>query len=205
GTKLDELKRQEVERTENDTATNERSLNGLKEREYWNPLFDDDNPNFLDLRILKSFYGRLLCPVLWNRHQSEHTTFTLMQMADLFPSPLAPITQTTKKVVALICYFTGTMKRWINKIKYRRDEFKRHEKWEQGTQKKGTSQRMDEKARKETEVKLSLSKFGKKTDGLDAKDFDPRTFFQTSCIMGSVIDTNGDDYLDTGELEALFC
>jgi len=21
-------------------------LNGLKEREYWNPLFDDDNPNF---------------------------------------------------------------------------------------------------------------------------------------------------------------
>lgn len=45
-TKLDELKRQEVERQRMIRRQMNDHLNGLKEREYWNPLFDDDNPNF---------------------------------------------------------------------------------------------------------------------------------------------------------------
>ena len=45
-TKLDELKRQEVERQRMIRRQMNDHLNGLKEREYWNPLFDDENPNF---------------------------------------------------------------------------------------------------------------------------------------------------------------
>ena len=45
-TKLDELKRQEVERQRMIRRQMNDHLNGLKEREYWNPLFDDDNPDF---------------------------------------------------------------------------------------------------------------------------------------------------------------
>ena len=45
-TKLDELKRQEIERQRMIRRQMNDHINGLKEREYWNPLFDDDNPNF---------------------------------------------------------------------------------------------------------------------------------------------------------------
>lgn len=45
-TKLDELKRQEVERQRMLRRQMNDHINGLKEREYWNPLFDDENPNF---------------------------------------------------------------------------------------------------------------------------------------------------------------
>lgn len=45
-TKLDELKRQEIERQRAIRRQMNDHINGLKEREYWNPLFDDENPNF---------------------------------------------------------------------------------------------------------------------------------------------------------------
>lgn len=45
-TKLDELKRQEIERQRMIRRQMNDHINGLKEREYWNPVFDDENPNF---------------------------------------------------------------------------------------------------------------------------------------------------------------
>ncbi|KAJ7360073.1 Nucleobindin-2, partial [Desmophyllum pertusum] len=101
--------------------------------------------------------------------------------------------------------------------KDRRDEFKKHE-MDKEHKRKEHLKEMDEKARKEEEAKYEtlkakhlnasknlhhpgskaqLEQVWEETDGLDAKDFDPRTFFKLH-------DTNGDDYLDTGELEALF-
>ena len=45
-TKLDELKRQEIERQRMIRRQMNDHLNGLKEREGWNPIFDDENPDF---------------------------------------------------------------------------------------------------------------------------------------------------------------
>lgn len=45
-TKLDELKRQEIERQRMLRRQMNDHNNGIKEREHWNPVFDDDNPDF---------------------------------------------------------------------------------------------------------------------------------------------------------------
>ncbi|XP_068760901.1 nucleobindin-2-like [Montipora capricornis] len=167
-TKLDELKRQEVERQRMIRRQMNDHLNGLKEREYWNPLFDDENPNFFGPEDFKK--------LLWKHHEE-------MDKQD----------------------------------KERREEFKKHE-MEKEHKRKEHLNELDEKARKEEELrfeqlqqkhlnasknihhpgsKAQLEQVWEETDGLDAKDFDPRTFFKLH-------DTNGDDYLDTSELEALF-
>ncbi|KAL9956022.1 hypothetical protein ACROYT_G037439 [Oculina patagonica] len=101
--------------------------------------------------------------------------------------------------------------------KERKDEFKKHE-MEKEHKRREHLKEMDEKARKEEELKFEalrqkhlnasknlhhpgskaqLEQVWEETDGLDANDFEPRTFFKLH-------DTNGDGYLDTGELEALF-
>lgn len=167
-TKLDELKRQEVERQRMLRRQMNDHLNGLKEREYWNPLFDDDNPNFFGPEDFKK--------LLWKHHEE-------MDKQD----------------------------------KERRQEFKKHE-MEKEHKRREHLKEMDEKARKEEELKFEalkqkhlnasknlhhpgskaqLEQVWEETDGLDANDFEPKTFFKLH-------DTNGDDYLDTGELEALF-
>lgn len=61
-TKLDELKRQEVERQRMLRRQMNDHLNGLKERESWNPLFDDENPNFFGPEDFK----KLLWKVIWS-------------------------------------------------------------------------------------------------------------------------------------------
>ncbi|KAK2569203.1 Nucleobindin-2 [Acropora cervicornis] len=167
-TKLDELKRQEVERQRMIRRQMNDHLNGLKEREYWNPLFDDENPNFFGPEDFKK--------LLWKHHEE--------------------------------------MDRQDNE---RREEFKKHE-MEKEHKRKEHLKELDDKARKEEELKFEqlqqkhlnasknihhpgskaqLEQVWEETDGLDAKDFDPRTFFKLH-------DTNGDDYLDTAELETLF-
>lgn len=45
-TKLNELKRQEIERQRMIRRQMNDHINGITEREYWNPLFDEENPNF---------------------------------------------------------------------------------------------------------------------------------------------------------------
>lgn len=45
-TKLDELKRQEIERQRQIRRQMNDHQAGLKEREHWNPVFDDENPDF---------------------------------------------------------------------------------------------------------------------------------------------------------------
>ena len=59
-TKLDELKRQEVERQRMIRRQMNDHLNGLKEREYWNPLFDDENPNFFGPEDFKKLLWKVL-------------------------------------------------------------------------------------------------------------------------------------------------
>lgn len=167
-TKLDELKRQEVERQRMIRRQMNDHLNGLKEREYWNPVFDDENPNFFGPEDFKK---------LLLKHHEE------MDKQD----------------------------------QQRRDEFKKHE-MEKEHKRKEHLKELDEKARKAEEEryealrqkhlnasknlhhpgsKAQLEQVWEESDGLDAKDFEPRTFFKLH-------DTNGDNYLDTGELEALF-
>jgi len=45
-TKLDELKRQEIERQRQIRRQMNDHQAGFKEREHWNPVFDDENPDF---------------------------------------------------------------------------------------------------------------------------------------------------------------
>lgn len=167
-TKLNELKRQEIERQRMIRRQMNDHINGITEREYWNPLFDEENPNFFRPEDFKK--------LLWKHHEE-------MDKQD----------------------------------KERREEYKKHE-MEKEHKRKEHLKELDEKARKEEELKYEqlqekhrnasknlhhpgskaqLEQVWEETDGLDAKDFDPRTFFKLH-------DTNGDDYLDTSELEALF-
>lgn len=167
-TKLDELKRQEVERQRMIRRQMNDHLNGLKEREYWNPLFDDENPNFFGPEDFKK--------LLWKHHEE-------MDKQD----------------------------------KDRRDEFKKHE-MEKEHKRREHLKDLDEKARQEEELryktlqekhhnasknlhhpgsKAQLEQVWEETDGLEAKDFNPKTFFKLH-------DANGDNFLDTSELESLF-
>ncbi|EDO43098.1 predicted protein [Nematostella vectensis] len=166
--KLDELKRQEVERQRMIRRQMNDHLNGIKEREYWNPLFDDENPDFFGADDFKK--------LLWKHHEE-------MDKQD----------------------------------RERREEFKKHE-MQKEHERKIKMKDMDEKHRKEAEEhfrelqekhhnqskqlhhpgsKAQLEQVWEESDGLDAKDFDPKTFFKLH-------DVNGDGFLDTGELEALF-
>lgn len=57
--KLDELKRQEIERQRMIRRQMNDHLNGLKEREAWNPLFDDENPNFFGAEDFKKLLNKV--------------------------------------------------------------------------------------------------------------------------------------------------
>ncbi|XP_031564940.1 nucleobindin-2-like [Actinia tenebrosa] len=167
-TKLDELKRQEIERQRMIRRQMNDHNSGLKEREHWNPVFDDDNPDFFGPEDFKK---------LLSKHHDE------MDKRDAD----------------------------------RREEYKKHE-LQKEHERRAELKKMDEEHRKEAEKKheelmkkhaeeaknlhhpgskAQLEQVWEESDGLDKKDFDPRTFFQLH-------DVNGDGYLDTGELEALF-
>ena len=57
--KLDELKRQEIERQRMIRRQMNDHLNGIKEREAWNPLFDDENPNFFGAEDFKKLLNKV--------------------------------------------------------------------------------------------------------------------------------------------------
>ncbi|KAK3700597.1 hypothetical protein QZH41_010512 [Actinostola sp. cb2023] len=167
-TKLDELKRQEVERQRQIRRQMNDHEIGLKEREHWNPVFDDDNPDFFGPEDFKK---------LLDKHHGE------MDKRD----------------------------------KERREDFKKHE-MEKEHERKMKLKVMDEEHRKQAEQKFKeqqqhhldeskklhhpgskaqLEQVWEESDGLDKNDFEPKTFFKLH-------DINGDGYLDSGELEALF-
>lgn len=58
-TKLDELKRQEIERQRQIRRQMNDHQNGLKEREHWNPVFDDDNPDFFTPEDFKKLLDKV--------------------------------------------------------------------------------------------------------------------------------------------------
>lgn len=61
-TKLDELKRQEIERQRMIRRQMNDHNNGIKEREHWNPVFDDDNPDFFGPEDFKKLLSKVsLC------------------------------------------------------------------------------------------------------------------------------------------------
>ena len=60
-TKLDELKRQEVERQRMIRRQMNDHNNGLKEREHWNPIFDDENPDFFGPEDFKKLLNKVQC------------------------------------------------------------------------------------------------------------------------------------------------
>lgn len=62
--KLDELKRQEIERQRMIRRQMNDHLNGLKERESWNPLFDDENPNFFGAEDFRKLLNKVSGSVL---------------------------------------------------------------------------------------------------------------------------------------------
>ena len=62
-TKLDELKRQEIERQRMIRRQMNDHINGIKEREYWNPIFDDENPNFFGPEDFKKLLWKVGCLV----------------------------------------------------------------------------------------------------------------------------------------------
>lgn len=67
-TKLDELKRQEVERQRMIRRQMNDHLNGLKEREGWNPVFDDENPDFFGPEDFKKLLKKV-CSMYSIGHQ----------------------------------------------------------------------------------------------------------------------------------------
>lgn len=58
-TKLDELKRQEIERQRQIRRQMNDHQTGLKEREHWNPVFDDDNPDFFTPEDFKKLLDKV--------------------------------------------------------------------------------------------------------------------------------------------------
>lgn len=58
-TKLDELKRQEIERQRQIRRQMNDHQMGLKEREHWNPVFDDDNPDFFTPEDFKKLLDKV--------------------------------------------------------------------------------------------------------------------------------------------------
>lgn len=58
-TKLDELKRQEIERQRQIRRQMNDHQAGLKEREHWNPVFDDDNPDFFGPEDFKKLLDKV--------------------------------------------------------------------------------------------------------------------------------------------------
>jgi hypothetical protein len=59
-TKLDELKRQEIERQRMIRRQMNDHNNGIKEREHWNPVFDDDNPDFFGAEDFKKLLDKVM-------------------------------------------------------------------------------------------------------------------------------------------------
>lgn len=58
-TKLDELKRQEIERQRQIRRQMNDHQAGLKERENWNPVFDDENPDFFTPEDFKKLLDKV--------------------------------------------------------------------------------------------------------------------------------------------------
>lgn len=58
-TKLDELKRQEIERQRQIRRQMNDHQAGLTEREHWNPVFDDDNPDFFGPEDFKKLLAKV--------------------------------------------------------------------------------------------------------------------------------------------------
>ena len=77
-TKLDELKRQEVERQRMIRRQMNDHLNGLKEREYWNPLFDDENPNFFGPEDFKKLLWKVSIKSELNFYCDENLQMKLL-------------------------------------------------------------------------------------------------------------------------------
>lgn len=76
-TKLDELKRQEIERQRMIRRQMNDHLNGLKEREGWNPVFDDDNPNFFGPEDFKKLLKKV-CMWPWTVRQFVANTMVFI-------------------------------------------------------------------------------------------------------------------------------